>query len=316
MTNVSTTCPHEYLALRKKILLVQSQQIKNVKESLGRYLVQHYSEIWNQVRILYKNSNKSRSFSTEKLFEILDIPITSTCKFCGKVTGLLNQRGNLLVRNYCSSLCIGRCKQAQKKRAQTHYDKTGYNYIFQDPAAHAEIRKRRKARTGFANAYQNPKIRAKIVSDRIARTGYAYPMQNPEVFKRVKGSRYRKVKRFVDKNGFTHYCRGHEPYVLAWLDNHPSVRKITTENGHSLLPSIKYVKPSHKSGWYHPDIGVWMKDGSRKIIEVKDDYTLWKEEKLNKCKFKAATKVAKELDDCEFWLCVVNDKTKEMTWIN
>ena len=140
-------------------------------------------------------------------------------------------------------------------------------------------------------------------------------MQNPEVFSKMKRSSFG-CKTFVSCTGEIHECQGYEPIVLEFLDVNSKVLRFTTVSNSELLPTIEYSNPrkNGKRPEYYPDIGVELVDGRRLIIEVKSEYHLWREEEINRKKFRAASAFCRNQPNSIFLLAVVQDRTHEITW--
>lgn len=128
------------------------------------------------------------------------------------------------------------------------------------------------------------------------RTGYSNPAHNPEVMARRLIASHRK-KIFVDSVGNEHICQGYEPTVLGKINSDGWRVRTGCE-------SLRYWSSSENK-WrrYHPDI-FCVKDGKRRVIEVKCDYTLLNDLEVNMDKFQAAIDRYRSMD-ATFWLALV-----------
>lgn len=283
--------PTKYHNLRESVQELANQK-SGVKQQIVRMIRDVYPELWEKIkrpsRTAFNTWNHRRFFDATKLFKELELPYEGQCKGCGATVKINDGRGaGLKLPEHCSSTCSNNSHTVQAKKRQTHLEKSGYEF-----------------------ALQNPESRQKLRQTMMLRHGVENPMQSPELaIKQQKSALV--LKTFTARNGEKHLCRGFEPYVLAYLDNHPLVKRFTTKVGSELLPTVAYIKPSGKKSVYSPDIGVLLKDGRQLVIEVKSGHTLWEYEKLNRAKFKAASHLLPA-----FWLVVVNEKARKMDWRN
>ena len=350
----TSSCPTKYLKLRAKIeILISRIPCGSYRPGLRHLLKTTFPELWLQVDLKSHGSydllklfhilciptskpckvcGNSTDFNTQSLrprdfcsttcvsrSKDLQVKRESTCF---KNFGVKNASQSKRIQELKSSNSLKRTGFShnskdpiiKEKKRLTSQRRNGTNHWFLTKTFRKQVKKTCQLKYGTDHSSQAEAVKAKFRQTNIERRGVSHPMQDPEVLERTQRSAH-KLKLVTLPSGEAHSCRGYEPEVLKFLDSHPLVGEITTKVNTYLLPTVDYRKASGKWGRYYPDIGVQLKDGRHLIIEVKSFYTLWNWEGLNRLKFAAATRLARTLERCTFWLAVYDPKSRTIDWI-
>ena len=183
-------------------------------------------------------------------------------------------------------------QKTMKKARNTMKERYGVENPFYLKSVQNRIKKTMLERYGATNIFGSEGFSERSAETCKERYGkYPWEMNNPFG-----------CKLYKDKNGKVHHVQGHEPWALGWLESRPYKVRVVTGSGN--VPTIRY-QINGKTHRYYPDIVAYTKT-TKKIIEVKSDYTLYKAEgnwEINLAKFRAANKYCKK-HGFEFWLYI------------
>lgn len=183
-------------------------------------------------------------------------------------------------------------KESLDKARVTMMERYGVDNPFKSKKVQKRIKKTLLERYGVENIFMSEGFAEKAIETCIKNHGKA-PWEMSNAFR---------VKRYVDLNGDVHNVQGHEPWALGWLESRPYKVRVVT--GSSKVPVIRYNLNGEGHRFY-PDIVAYTKS-TKKVIEVKSDFTLFKLEGVwekNLAKFRAANKYCKK-HGFEFWLFI------------
>ena len=165
-----------------------------------------------------------------------------------------------------------------------------------NPMQSDEIRDKFKAtcieKFGVPNPLQSDEIKNKIRETNIKKFGVPHPMQSQKIFELQQKSLF-KQKLYKFKSGEEDNCQGYEPLALKELEHCHNYTYEDYKNWNNLE---FYYEINNKKHRYYPDIPFIR---INKIIEVKSDYTFYKDLYKN---LKKAECVIKQGFDLEFWI--------------
>ena len=131
---------------------------------------------------------------------------------------------------------------------------------------------------GVEEVAQSIELREKQKQTMIEKYGVENAAHSAELLEKNK---YR-IKKYIWLSGQTSFVQGYEPIVLSELES-KGYKFSDIKTSKTDMPEIWYFYKNKKRRYY-PDIYI---PSENKIIEVKSDYTLNKDLKMNEAKFKA-----------------------------
>ena len=166
----------------------------------------------------------------------------------------------------------------KNKKKITMLDKFGVEEVAQS----IELREKQKQtmieKYGVENSSQLEIFKEKQKQTMIEKYGVENAAHSAELLEKNK---YR-IKKYIWLSGQTSFVQGYEPIVLSELES-MGYKFSDIKTSKTDMPEIWYFYKNKKRRYY-PDIYI---PSENKIIEVKSDYTLNKDLKMNEAKFKA-----------------------------
>lgn len=196
-------------------------------------------------------------------------------------------------------------KKSRDKKDKTNLARYGDKNVMASPQVREKLKKTFLEKYGVDNPRKSAEVKKKVTA---AYQAYIADPTNKKAFvKRILDSKSSGYVYYnaVDQKGNSHRVQGYERFVVPAL-NRAVVKKISTK-----VPLIPYG-----TSFYSPDFVVTMKDGSKRVVEVKSTYTLCHRLNKNIEKFKAAKRFCNKYENVSFWLIVADSKSNFEVYSN
>lgn len=256
----------KYAVLRSKLeRLIDSIPCGSYRAGLGRHLRDKFPELWIQVAL--ERRGVIPPFDIQKLFTLVGVPVTATCRHCGNPTGFNKQ--SLRPRDWCSAACVSRDSKLQEDReatslanfGETNYAKTakfkeeykesclaslGVSNPSKSKTIRAEKRTRFKEKHGVDYLFQLESFKEESKEKSQEKYGTDYPQQAECVKKQIVVTRRKKYG----------------------VDHHMQNAKVLAKTQKSRFTLKQYVASDGKVHWYqgYEDRALRVLDGHPKVL--------------------------------------------------
>jgi hypothetical protein len=239
VTSKGSSCPKQYLKLKRKIEEAQTAKISGFKMSLRGHLKSSYPKLYEEFKL------GSNSVNLEDLYEYLDLPTTRGCLHCGSST----QMGSRIKpREFCNKYCASSSTVMAARRNAIYETRTGFSSPFANPESMKKRAKTWLRKFGVDNPSKEPDIRKRQSENSrktwMRTTGYSNPAHNPAV---------KEKKKQVSLRNYGYKCALEDPEI--WEKTRASYEKRTGYSHVSKDPRVKKLKEDNyflKTGDTHP----------------------------------------------------------------
>lgn len=192
-------------------------------------------------------------------------------------------------------------RSVSKQRA-TNKARYGHDNVAKSERVQRKMKDTFKRNYGVDNPRKAESVKKKVTAAYLE--WIANPTNKERFVKAIMGPQRKDFAHYEvrDPMGVRHRVQGYERFVVPKL-NPRKVRSVSTE-----VPCIRYGNDR----FYFPDLVLHMKDGSKRLLEVKSMFTLCYGLENNILKFEAATKACRNHGNVSFWL-IVSDKDGNLT---
>ena len=275
----------------KKLLLEQAEKDKAKNLSINDIDINRCKNIKREMRINFKcncgnvyNKNIRNCLENTGLF----------CKECTLKTRLDKMKATNMEKYGVENPFQN--KEVQDKMKATNMEKYGVENPFQNKEVLDKMKATNMEKYGVENPMQNKEVQDKLKATNMEKYGVENPMHDKEVFEKSQKSLFKslfKQKLYKFKSGEEDNCQGYEPLAIKELEE---LYDYTYEDYKNWNNLEFYYEINNKKHRYYPDIPFIRMN---KIIEVKSNYTFYKELCKN---LKKAECVIKQGFDFEFWI--------------
>ena len=186
----------------------------------------------------------------------------------------------------------GQSKKIRDKKEVTNLKKYGVKHAFLNDKIKKNIQNTIKLKYGVENVSQSEIIKERKCQTSIRNYGVEHPMHNKDFFEKQQ-KKLHKYKEYTFTTGEIDICQGYEHWSLRELEEECGYTYEDYQNWNGLEFWYEYKKKKHR---YYPDIPFLREN---LIIEVKSDYTFYKQLARNLMKAKCVITNEKGF---EFWI--------------